>query len=284
MKIVKKIAEMQALAEVLRQKGVNTGFVPTMGAFHEGHLSLIKAAKKFCQKTIVSIFVNPLQFGVHEDYGSYPVNLKRDIKLAKKMGVDILFLPAREEMYPALFAVQVLPGDGLTRCFEGASRPKHFQGVVTVVAKLFHLTKPRHVFFGQKDAQQVAVIRQMIRDLDWDVQLHVEPIVREADGVAMSSRHIYFNTDQRRAACVLYQTLQTIERLVERGERRMAKLMQQGKKMIKAEKLAELEYLSLVQPDTFHKITEIKGSCLIILAVKIGKVRLLDNLRLEASG
>jgi pantoate--beta-alanine ligase len=223
-KRIATIAEMKAACRQVTRNGKTLGFVPTMGALHEGHLSLVRSSKARCDATAVSIFVNPLQFGPTEDLGKYPRTLERDAELLQQLGVDLLFTPAAEEMYPPGAQTHVLVEE-LSNKLDGASRPGHFRGVATVVAKLFEIVRPDYAFFGQKDAAQVAVLRKLVNDLDMDVELVVCPIVRESDGVAMSSRNVYLTPEQRQQAAVLYRALLRVQAAVDHGERDSAKLI-----------------------------------------------------------
>ena len=251
------------------------GLVPTMGYLHEGHLSLIRRAREENEHVIVSIFVNPAQFGPREDLSRYPRDLERDMRLIEPY-TDLVWNPTAEIMYPPGYQTWV-DVEAMTRPLEGAMRPGHFRGVTTVVAKLFNGVQPQRAYFGQKDAQQAAVIRQMVRDLNFPIEIVVCPIVREADGLAMSSRNIYLDPDQRKAATVLYRSLSAAKDAYESGERDAEKLRQLMKDVLASEPLAEIQYVSCADYDTLEELSEIKGKALLSMAVFIGKTRLIDN-------
>ena len=281
MRIVERIAEVREFVREQRQAGRSVGLVPTMGYLHEGHLRLMREARATCGAVVASIFVNPLQFGPQEDYGRYPRDLQRDAALAAGAGVDVLFVPSLGEMYPrpTLAFVGV---EKLTEGLCGGSRPGHFRGVATVVSKLFNIVQPDYAFFGQKDAQQAAVIRRMAEDLDFPVTVVTVPIVREPDGLAMSSRNAYLSPAEREAALVLYRSLRLAGELVAGGERRAAAVAGEMRKLIEAEPLARIDYVSIVQADTLEPLETVAGRALVALAVYVGKTRLIDNLVLEA--
>ena len=251
------------------------GLVPTMGYLHEGHLSLIRRAREENEHVIVSIFVNPAQFGPKEDLSRYPRDLERDLRLIEPY-TDLVWNPTAEIMYPPGYQTWV-EVEATTRPLEGAMRPGHFRGVTTVVAKLFNGVQPQRAYFGQKDAQQAAVIRQMVRDLNFPIEIVVCPIVREADGLAMSSRNVYLDPDQRKAATVLYRSLSAAKDAYESGERDAEKLRQLMKDVLASEPLAEIQYVSCADYDTLEELSEIKGKALLSMAVFIGKTRLIDN-------
>ncbi len=279
MRILTTVAGMQREAEALRRAGKSIGCVPTMGFLHEGHLSLIRAARAACETVVVSIFVNPLQFGAGEDLEAYPRDLPGDARKCEAEGTNILFTPTAEEIYPPRrrTVVEVLDlGDVLC----GASRPGHFRGVATVVAKLFHIVKPHRAYFGRKDYQQTVVIRQMVRDMNLDVEVVVLPTVREPDGLAMSSRNSYLSPEERRAAPVLYRALKEAERLVAQGERSARRLLAAMEAVVAAEPLARKDYLALVDPETLENLDTVTGPAVALGAVRIGKTRLIDNLLL----
>lgn len=280
MRIAETIREIREIVAEERKAGKKIGFVPTMGYFHEGHLSLIKKAKTENEFIVVSIFVNPTQFGIGEDYETYPRELERDGKLAENAGADVIFHPTVQEMYPQGYKTFV-EVEEITSKLCGASRPGHFRGVTTVVMKLFNIVKPDRVYFGQKDAQQVAVIQQMTRDLNIDIEIIPCPIVREADGLAMSSRNIYLNEEERKSALVLSQSLFRIEEVIRNGERDAAKVKGLITAHINSEPGAHIDYVEIVDAITLEEIESIRGTVLIALAVKIGKTRLIDNIRLE---
>jgi len=270
-----KQATRQAKAE-----GRSTGFVPTMGALHAGHLALVQAALSECQPVIASIFVNPTQFGPHEDFQKYPRAFESDCKKLEEAGVDYLFAPDPSEIYPSGFRTWVNV-DGLSDRLEGKIRPGHFRGVTTVVLKLLEIVQPQKVFFGRKDAQQARIIRQMARDLHLDSQIVVCPIVREPDGLAMSSRNAYLNPAQRRAATILFRALDGARNSISRGERDALRLTATMRDMLRTEPLAEPEYVELVDVETLEPMTRLRGECLALLAVRIGNIRLIDNLLIE---
>ena len=279
MKTVHTISEMKSLCREIVRSGSTLGLVPTMGALHEGHLSLVRAGKSQCHATAVSIFVNPLQFGPNEDYAKYPRTLERDASLLLELGVDILFAPSAVEMYPAGAATHV-EVEALSSRLDGGSRPGHFRGVATVVAKLFEIVRPDYAFFGQKDAAQVAVLRKMVRDLNMDVQLIVCPIVRESDGLALSSRNVYLSADQRKQALVLHRSLVRVTSAVESGENDAARLIDIGKRTIAEEPAARLDYFAVVTPDTLEPINDVSQGALVAVAAFFGATRLIDNLLL----
>lgn len=273
MRTVTTLDELRAAR--LSLKGT-VGLVPTMGFLHEGHLSLIRQAKTECDHVVVSIFVNPTQFGPTEDLSKYPRDLERDLGLIKPLGVDFVWTPTAEVMYPAGYQTWV-EVNAITRPLEGAMRPGHFKGVATVVAKLFNGVQPHKAYFGQKDAQQVAVIRQMTRDLNFPLEVVVCPIVREVDGLAMSSRNKYLEGDHRQAALVLFRALSAAKELYEGGERDAGKIRVKMKEVIEAEPHAELQYVSCADYDTLEELDDLKGKVLLSMAVFIGKTRLIDN-------
>jgi pantoate--beta-alanine ligase len=271
------IAATKAACRQVTRSGKTLGLVPTMGALHEGHVSLARASKSRCQVTAVSIFVNPLQFGPSEDLAKYPRPLGRDAAMLEELGVELLFLPSVEEMYPAGAKTRVAV-EGLSDKLDGASRPGHFLGVTTVVSKLFEIVRPDLAFFGQKDAAQVAVLRKMVRDLDMDVELVVCPIVREKDGLAMSSRNAYLTPEQRQQALVLYRSLMRVQTAVDRGERDAAKLRQIGEQVIAEEPGARLDYFAVVDPETLEPVTDTRRGALVAVAAYVGTTRLIDNI------
>lgn len=280
MKTLTRVAEMQTAAAGLRGAGKRLGFVPTMGALHEGHLALVRRARQETDVTAVSIFVNPAQFGPDEDYRSYPRDLERDSALLRGEGVDLLFAPPVEQIYPAGFQTYATV-EPVGAPLEGQSRPGHFRGVATVVLKLFNIVQPDRAYFGQKDAQQCAVVRQLVRDLHLPVEIVVCPIVREPDGLAMSSRNAYLDPDERQAARVLYQSLCRARELMQGGERRAAVIAGEMRKLIEQEPRARLDYVAAVDADTFEPVERIGGRLVIPLAVRVGRARLLDNLLVE---
>jgi pantoate--beta-alanine ligase len=280
MNICKTIAQVRAAHDAFRQGRKTLGLVPTMGALHDGHLSLVRAAKAQCDAVAVSIFVNPTQFGPNEDFSKYPRTFERDCALLDKERVDLLFAPSVEEMYPQN-AVTYVTVERLSEKLDGRSRPGHFRGVTTVVAKLFHIIEPDKAFFGQKDAAQAAIIRRMVRDLNIPVEIVVCPIVREPDGLAMSSRNAYLDPQQRKSALVLRRALLAIEQLFNQGERSPEKLIVAGKKIFSAEPSIRLDYLEIVDPDSLDPVSEISRPALVAVAAYVGQTRLIDNVVLE---
>lgn len=280
MKTLAHIAEMQIAAAGLRGEGRRIGFVPTMGALHEGHLSLVRAARARADTVVVSIFVNPSQFGPQEDYRAYPRDLERDSRLLAQEKVDILFTPTAEEIYPADFQSFVTV-ERLGEPLCGRSRPGHFRGVATVVLKLFNIVQPHLAFFGRKDAQQSVLIRQLVRDLSLPVEIVVCPIVREPDGLALSSRNAYLATAERRAALCLNRALRRAQELIETGERRASEVIGEMRGVLGEETLARIDYVEVVDYGTLQPRAEVGSETLIALAVYIGKARLIDNLVVE---
>ena len=253
------------------------GLVPTMGYLHEGHLSLVRRAREECDHVVVSIFVNPTQFGPKEDLSKYPRDLDRDLSLLEPLGVNLVWMPTEELMYPTGYQTWV-DVETITRPLEGAMRPGHFRGVTTVVAKLFNGVQPHKAYFGQKDAQQAAVIRQMTRDLSYPIEIVVCPIVREPDGLALSSRNVYLDPEQRKAATVLSRSLRAAKELYDEGERDAEKIRGKMKEVLASEPLAEVQYVSCADYDTLEELDTVTGKALLSMAVLIGKTRLIDNL------
>jgi pantoate--beta-alanine ligase len=282
MKRITTIAEMKAACRRVSRNGRTLGFVPTMGALHEGHLSLVRASQARCDVTAISIFVNPLQFGPAEDLEKYPRPVERDAALLEELGVDLLFLPTAREMYPPGAQTYVLV-EGLSNKLDGASRSGHFRGVATVVTKLFEIVRPGFAFFGQKDAAQVAVLRKLATDLDMDVEIVVCPIVRERDGLAMSSRNMYLTPEQRQQALVLSRSLHQVQAAVEQGERDSAKLIEIGKQAIAEEAGARLDYFAIVDPHTLDPVADVSRGALVAVAAYVGATRLIDNIMVAAS-
>lgn len=282
MKRVPTVAEVRELLGAARIDGKAIGLVPTMGALHEGHLSLVRAAKAQTEVVVVSLFVNPLQFGPKEDLSKYPRDLEGDREMLEHEGAHILFAPSVEEMYPKGASTYVTV-EGLSDRLDGGSRPGHFRGVTTVVAKLFHIVQPDRAFFGQKDAAQHAVLRRMVRDLNFPLEIVVCPIVREPDGLAMSSRNAYLNAQERREALVLSRALKEIEKRFAAGERDSARLIAAGKSVVEGEPAARLDYLSIVDPDSLEPVGRIAGSALVAIAAWVGTTRLIDNVVLRSA-
>jgi len=279
MQIPKSIPDLRALRE---QISGSVGFVPTMGYLHQGHLALVKQARVDNSAVIVSIYVNPAQFGPKEDFASYPRNLDRDLELLRREGTDIVFVPSDAEMYPPDFSSWI-DVEKITERLEGASRPTHFRGVATVVGKLFNIVQPSRAYFGQKDAQQVAVIKRMVTDLNMGPEIVVVPTVRESDGLAMSSRNVYLSPEQRQAATVLFKALTLGRELRQRGEQDAREIRRQMTSLIEREPLAQIDYVSIADAETLEELDLIDRRALASLAVRIGKTRLIDNMPL-ASG
>jgi len=278
MRIIHDAKEMQDIADKYRKLGKTIGFVPTMGYLHEGHLSLVRQAKEDNDVVFVSIFVNPLQFAPNEDFDRYPRDLKRDEGLLKKEGVDFLFYPSVEDMYPEGFQTYV-EVEKLTKVLEGKSRPTHFRGVTTVVAKLFNITKPHRAYFGKKDAQQLIVIRRMVHDLNMDIGIIGMPIVREEDGLAMSSRNKYLKGEERKQAVCLYEALKRAEELISSGENDASVVINEMRKVIEGYPLARIDYISVNRISDLEELKKIeRGNTLVSLAVRIGSTRLIDNM------
>jgi pantoate--beta-alanine ligase len=280
MLLLKTIAETRDACERIRAAGKTVGLVPTMGALHQGHLSLVRAAQASCDAVAVSIFVNPTQFGPKEDFAGYPRSLEQDCRILEGAGVDLVFAPSVAEMYPP-GASTFVDVAGPSERLDGASRPGHFRGVATVVAKLLHIFGPQRAFFGQKDAAQVAVLRKMVRDLQFPVQLEACPTVREPDGLALSSRNSYLNDEQRRQALVLYRALLTVRQEVEGGERDAGKLIAGALRVLAEEPAVRVDYFSIVDPETLEDVPEVRpGAALVAVAALVGATRLIDNLPL----
>ncbi|OPY56702.1 MAG: Pantothenate synthetase [Pelotomaculum sp. PtaU1.Bin035] len=273
-------AEIREFVRGARAGGQTVGFVPTMGYLHEGHLELMRRAKKQCGVVIISIFINPAQFGPNEDFTQYPRDLERDVKMAGDVGVDAVFNPTAEEMYPAGYCTYV-DVERITERLCGLSRPGHFRGVATVVTKLFNIVNPDKAFFGQKDAQQVLVIKRMAADLNMDLEVVTVPTVREADGLAMSSRNIYLDAGQRQAALVLHRSLKMAAGAVASGLRDASSIKQLVIDMIKTEPLAVIDYVEIYSHPDLEPVDKLWGPALLALAVKIGRTRLIDNIILE---
>jgi pantoate--beta-alanine ligase len=276
MLVVKTVAEVKDECRRLRAGGKTLGLVPTMGALHEGHISLVRAARASSNVVAVSIFVNPTQFGPREDFATYPRSLERDCQILEEAGADLVFTPSVGEIYPA-GATTIVEVTGLSDRLDGASRPGHFRGVATVVTKLFNIFTPERAFFGQKDAAQVAVLRKMVRDLLFGVQLEVCPTVREADGLAMSSRNQNLSAEQRCQALVLSRALRMVERLVREGESDSAKLLAAGSRVFAEEPAVEVDYCRIVDPATLEDVSDVRRGALVAVAARVGTTRLIDN-------
>ncbi|HXN72581.1 MAG TPA: pantoate--beta-alanine ligase [Candidatus Acidoferrales bacterium] len=283
MEIIRTISWMKQVAREARAQSRVVGLVPTMGALHEGHFSLIRAAKAECSPVVVSIFVNPKQFGPSEDFQKYPRAFEADRAALENLGVDYLFAPTPEEMYPPGFRTVVAVA-GLSDKLEGRSRPGHFHGVTTVVLKLFEIVQPSFAYFGRKDAQQARIIRQMALDLDFDAQIIVRPILREHDGLALSSRNVYLQSDDRRAAAELHRSLESVRREIAAGQRDVLRLLAVLRQVLDAEPRIALDYAEIVDADTLDPVVTLRGNCLILLAAKLGKTRLIDNALIEQDG
>ena len=272
---MRTVSTLDELRETRLSFDGTVGLVPTMGFLHDGHLSLIRRARDECQRVVVSIFVNPTQFGPKEDLAKYPRDLERDLRLIEPF-TDLVWTPSAESMYPTGYQTWV-EVEAMTRPLEGAMRPGHFKGVTTVVAKLFNAVQPHKAYFGQKDAQQVAVIRRMVRDLNFPIEIVVCPTTREPDGLAMSSRNVYLDADQRKAATILFRALSAAKELHEAGERDAEKLREKMKDALASEPLAEPQYVSCADYDSLEELDVIRGKTLLSMAVFIGKTRLIDN-------
>ena len=283
MLILTSAAEVTAVSNEARRAGKRVGFVPTMGALHDGHLSLVRTARAQTDVVIVSVFVNPTQFGPNEDFSKYPRNAEKDSAMLAAEKSDYLFLPSVEEMYPA-GATTWVNVEGLSEKLDGRSRPGHFRGVTTVVAKLLNIVQPDFAFFGQKDAAQVAIVNKMVRDLNFDVRIVVCPIVRETDGLAMSSRNAYLNPEQRKQALVLYRALMRVQTLADRGESNSARLKVAGEQVMAEESSIKPDYFEIVNRETLDPIADISGGALVSVAAYVGSTRLIDNIVVTGKG
>lgn len=283
MQIIHRSSEMQSLAESLRSRGNRIGVVPTMGYLHEGHLSLVRLARTLCDTVIVTLFVNPTQFGPNEDLERYPRDFERDQRLASLAGSDILFSPVAEDMYPDGYTT-VVEVEGVSAILEGKFRPAHFRGVTTVVAKLLNITKPHVAVFGQKDAQQAFLIQKMARDLNFDVRIHVGPTVREHDGLALSSRNVYLDPNERSRATALFRSLKHAEALIQRGERSLERVRAEVADLLSEARPSKVDYIAFVKPDSFNEVESLEPpSVLVALAVWFGSTRLIDNMLIPIS-
>ena len=281
MEIIRTVSWMKQAARQARAENHVIGMVPTMGALHEGHLSLLRRAQSECSKVFASIFVNPTQFGPNEDLSKYPRTFEADVAKLESAGVDILFAPDAKEIYPAGFTTYVTV-EGLSDRLEGRSRPGHFRGVATVVLKLFEIAQPHFAFFGRKDAQQSRILQRMLQDLNSDVELVLCPIVRESDGLALSSRNAYLNPEERRAAAVLHRALEAVREEVLAGTRDALTLQNAARRVLVEEKLARVDYVEVASADTFEPVARIGAQpAYVLLAVFVGKTRLIDNLLIE---
>jgi len=280
MEVITRVKEMQHRAEHLRSEGRIIAFVPTMGYLHEGHLSLMREGRKHGDVLVISIFVNPTQFGPGEDYETYPQDMERDLELIQAVGGDIVFNPSAGEMYPPEFQTYV-EVERVTGHLCGVSRPHHFRGVTTVVLKLFNVVRPHMVFFGQKDYQQWITIKRMVRDLNMDIEIIGLPTVRESDGLAMSSRNAYLNSDERKAAQCLYRALLKGQNLFRQGARRAEIILREVRHVIETEPFVQIDYVTIADAHTLEDIAEIKKEAIIAVAAKIGSARLIDNIILK---
>ena len=276
MEIATKIVDVRTKVNEWKKQGLKVGLVPTMGYLHEGHKSLIERAVKENDRVVVSVFVNPIQFGPTEDLATYPRDLERDSALCEDAGANLIFHPEKEEMYFDDFCTYV-DMDNLTKVLCGKTRPIHFRGVCTVVSKLFNIVKPDRAYFGQKDAQQLAVVKRMVRDLNIDIEIVGCPIIREEDGLAKSSRNTYLSKEERQAATILSKSLKAAKKAIEDGEKDSNKIVQIIEDMINTEKLAKIDYVETVNSLTMEHVDKIEGSVLVAMAVYIGKTRIIDN-------
>jgi pantoate--beta-alanine ligase len=276
MEIVRRLARLRELSRDARADKRKLALVPTMGYLHEGHLSLVRLAREMADLVVVSVFVNPSQFGPGEDLESYPRDSHRDAELCKKEGTDVVYMPEASDVYPRGFQTWV-EVEQITKSLCGAFRPGHFRGVTTIVLKLLNMVQPHFALFGQKDAQQCLVVERMIRDLNLDVELVIGPTVREPDGLAMSSRNKHLSADERRAAPAIYRALTTAERLYARGEREAARLLEAVRDGVEAEQLLKLQYVELVDTEALEPVERVVGRCLLALAAFAGETRLIDN-------
>jgi len=283
METIHTIEWMKQIAHAARAEDRILGLVPTMGALHEGHFSLIRAAQRECAPVVVSLFVNPKQFGPAEDLSKYPRTLAADRAALQALGVDYLFAPSQQEMYPQGFRTAVVV-EGLSDRLEGRSRPGHFRGVTTVVLKLFEIVQPRFAYFGRKDAQQARLIRQMSADLNLDASVVVCPIVREADGLALSSRNVYLQAEDRRAAAALSRSLTAVRDEIAKGERDTSRLLAALRRVLATEPRVTLDYAEIVDNETLEPIANLRGTCYVLLAAKVGETRLIDNALIEPDG
>lgn len=284
MKIVKTVDALRSVIKMQKSMGHRIGFVPTMGYLHEGHFSLMKTAKTQTDFVVVSIFVNPTQFGPNEDLSAYPRDLERDLMGCEAEGVDLVFAPEVYEMYPDGYSTTVECEGNITKVLCGASRPSHFKGVTSVVAKLFNMVAPDVAFFGQKDAQQVAVIEKMVRELNFDIEIVACPIIREADGLAMSSRNVYLDKEQRQEALVLSRALKQAELMISQGVIKSDLILSAMREIIGNSKSADIDYINIVSGVTLENIERLEDDTLIALAVRFGNTRLIDNVRLRLGG
>ncbi len=284
MRTISSIPEMQGAADTFRHAGKRIGVVPTMGYLHEGHRSLMRIARQHVDVVITTLFVNPKQFSPTEDFSRYPRDIERDTRLAESAGTDILFTPSAEEIYPGDHRTYV-ETERITKVLEGKSRPTHFRGVTTVLTKLFNITKPHAAVFGQKDAQQVVVVKQMVKDLNFNLEIIVGPIVREPDGLAMSSRNVHLSESERKQSTVLFASLRHVEERIRNGERNSSSIASEMMKMIGAQPAARVDYISIADPSSLEEVSTIPPgqSVLVSLAVSFGATRLIDNALISIS-
>ncbi len=284
MQVVRSPKKMQKICGELKRKGKIIGFVPTMGYLHEGHLSLIRIAKKKSEVLVVSVFVNPTQFGPREDFKRYPRDFKRDRFLleSRLRRDDFVFAPGKKDMYPEGYLTYVNV-DRITQKLEGAVRPVHFQGVTTIVAKLFNIVQPDVAVFGQKDAQQAVVLKKMVDDLNYRIKMVIAPTVRERDGLALSSRNMYLSTEERKQAKVLYQALLVAEDMIKKGERKASKIVSGMRTLINKQPLADIDYIAITDANSLELLKKLEGEILISLAVRFGKTRLIDNIKIKVA-
>lgn len=276
MRVIESIKEMQSHCEALRLSGKRISFVPTMGYFHEGHLSLMREARMTADHVVVSIYVNPTQFGPKEDFSKYPRDFDRDAAMAKSVGVDVIFFPSNQDMYPGGYQTYV-DVEQVTKNLCGMSRPGHFRGVTTICCKLFNIVKPHSAIFGKKDFQQLAAIKRMVADLNLDLEIVGLPTYREPDGLAMSSRNVYLSKEERSSALALVGALKLAQNLYAEGERNAVKIIKQAEKVIKNEPFTNIDYIKICDTATLEDVNEIKNEVVMALAVKVGKTRLIDN-------
>jgi pantoate--beta-alanine ligase len=283
MEVVRTISWMKQLAKDALLEGRSLGLVPTMGALHQGHLSLVHAAKRQCSPVVVSIFVNPKQFGPTEDLQKYPRTFEADREALENLGVDFLFAPSPEEMYPAGFNTSVSV-KGLSEKWEGRARPGHFDGVATVVLKLFEIVKPQTAFFGRKDAQQAQIIRRMVADLNLDTEIDLCPIIREPDGLALSSRNVYLKPQERQAAIALSQALADLKGSIAKGERDVVRLLAVMRSKLESQPKVDVDYAEIVDAESFEPVRALRSNCYALIAAKVGSTRLIDNAYIETVG
>ena len=276
MKIIESVREMQRHSEALRNQGKRVAFVPTMGFLHRGHLSLMEEARRRGDCVVTSIYVNPTQFGPTEDLDKYPRDFERDRQLCQEVGVDVIFYPSNDEMYPKNYQTYVTV-EGVTQNLCGLSRPGHFRGVATVCAKLFNMVKPHVTVFGKKDFQQLVVIRRMVKDLNMDIEVVGMPTVREADGLAMSSRNTYLKAEERESALSLSRSLRLAKKMYDAGERNAARIIEEVKKFISSHPHAKIDYVQICDTTTMKDVDRVEGECVMALAVRVGVARLIDN-------